>query len=789
MKLTTVGKRVPKADVRQKVTGRAAYACDITFPGMLYGKIVRCLDHAHARVVRLDLTQAEKMPGVVRVLGPADVTDNRYNPAVLDLMVSDEMREILGDIRDQRIFTDHVRHQGDAICGIIATSEEAAERAAEQVIVDYEPLPVYLDADAAMQPGAFLFDERKPNNKAAELPAAMFPDNAMTWGDVEAEFAAADVVVEGRFYVPKQKQCQMEPHCYIAHYDDDRRLNVWTSTQMPKLAQVKLARLFDLPMSRVKLNQTVIGGGFGTKLGLIGEPQACAMAMAVPGRHVKIYFSREEDWLSSESRHPGDYWMKLGFKRDGTPVAVDAHFTNYKGGYYTGGSGAVFTTGAWLSGMYRFKALRYKADTYYTNQASSGAFRGYGNPQTNFVLEQLVDKACAKMGIDPLEWRLKWHKGVGDDGWCAGVTYQSCALDECLIKGAEAIGWKEKREKYSHQTGPVRRGIGVAVMNHTSGAMPMLLEHTVCVVKLNEDASAEVMLAISDMGQGLHTALRQIAAETLGLTLDDVHIKSGDSDTTGFDIGTHASRGVYVGGSAVKSACEDAKRQILERASQQFEKRQIKVAPEELEIRNKKIIIPDRPDGEIDMAQITSAAIYNFTDPVTGESNGAPGQIHGYSSYMPDHNAPPFGACFIELEVDTETGEVRVLEAVNTHDIGRAIHPPSAEGQMDGGLQQALGFTLTEEIYYDENGLCRNNSFTDYKMLGPSDMPKTTNLLIEEPDPSGPFGAKSIGEAGAVSPIGATANALFQAIGIQFTEAPITPEKILSAIRENGLTF
>lgn len=781
--LSVVGKRVPKIDAKAKVTGRAEYADDIRMPGMLYGKLVRCWEHAHARVKRLDVSEAAKAPGVVKVLGPKDVTAKGYCSGVLDLMAPVEVsKHVLGDIEDQHIFTDHVKHQGDAVCGIIAKSEEMAERAALLVKVEYEPLPVYLTADASAKPDAVQFTPEKPGNRAFQLPVQMFPDNAYGWGDVSEAMKEADLVVEDTFYVPKVKQCQMEPHSYVALYDDEGRLNCWTSTQMPKCVHIKLSNLFELPMTRVKVTQTTVGGGFGVRLGMIGEPQACALAMAVPGRPVKISFLREEDWVASESRHPGKYWMKIGFKKDGTPVAVDAHVAFDGGGYYTHASGVPFTTGAWLAGMYKFGACRYKGERYYTNQAPCGAYRGYGNPQTNWVLEQLVDRGCRELGIDPVEWRLKWHKGVGDDGWCLGVPYPSCALDDCLKRGAEAIGWKEKQARYARQSGTKRRGVGVAVMNHTSGAMPMLLEHTTCTVRLNEDASAEVILSCSDLGTGAHTALKQIAAETLGFPLDDVHLKVRDSDAAGFDIGAHASRTIYVGGGAVYSACEDVKKQVLERAARLME-----ANVEDLEMKDKKVFVKGSPDASMDVREITYKGVYNFIDPASGERIGIPGQIQGYSSYLPPSNSPPFAATFVEVEVDTETGEVKVLEVVNAHDIGRSIHPPSVEGQLEGGVHQALGMALTEEIRYDERGLCLNSNFTDYKMFGPSDMPKTKVVLVEDPDPVGPFGAKSVGESGLVAPTGATANAVYNALGIQFTEGPITPEKVLKAIKEKGL--
>ncbi|HNR14954.1 MAG TPA: molybdopterin-dependent oxidoreductase, partial [Thermodesulfobacteriota bacterium] len=510
-------------------------------------------------------------------------------------------------------------------------------------------------------------------------------------------------------------------------------------------------------------------------------PETCAMALAVPGRPVKVEYLREEDWVASVSRHPGKYWMKIGFKKDGTPVACDARFTGYKGAYYVDASGVGFTTGAWLIGTYKWGTIRYKGEMYFTNQVPSGAFRGYGNPQTQFVMEQLVDRACNALGIDPLAWRLKFHKGVGDDGWILGFKYPSCALDECLKRGAEAIGWEEKRKKYQNQTGTKRRGVGIGVMTHTSGAFPMLLEHTTCTVKLNEDATAEVILSCSDLGQGIHSALRSIAAETLGIPVEDVHMKVADSDASGFDIGAHASRTTYVGGGATLAAAEDAKKQILQRASEMLE-----ASPEDLELKDKKVFVKGSPDKSVDLKEITQRAVYATMDHKTGQPLVPQGQIQGYASYRPVHHSPPWSASFAEVEVDTETGKVKVVDFVTAYDIGRAIHPANVEGQLEGGAQQGLGNVLTEDIDYNAKGLCRNNSFTDYKLLGPVDMPPMKIILVEDPDPMGPYGAKGVGECGLITPIGAVANAIYHALGIQFKEEPITPERILKALKEKS---
>lgn len=777
-----IGKRIPKIDAKAKVTGRAAYAGDLKFPGMLYGKVVRCMEYAHARVLNLDISEAQKVPGVVKILGPDDVTQKKYSNWVIDLMYPKGFAELVGDLDDQNIFTNHVRHQGDAICGIIARTEDIAEAAAKLIKVEYEELPVYHTAAQAKAKEAFQIDSQKPGNLAFELPEQVFPGNTYGWGDAEELMKEADLVVEDTFYVPKVKQCQMENHTYISLYDDEGRMNCWSSTQMPKPVQKKISDLFELPMNKVKVNQTIIGGAFGVKLGMIMEPEACAMAMSVPGKYVKVSALREEDWLMSESRHPGEYSIKIGLKNDGTPIACTANFLTNGGGYYSHASGAPAVAGTWMIGMYKFEACNFKCQRYYTNQMNCGAFRGYGNPQTNFVLEQIIDRALKKLDIDPVEWRREWHKTTGDDGWMLGVPYSSCALDACLDQGAESFDWFEKRNKYKTQTGTKRRGIGVAVMNHTSGAFPFLHEHTTCTVKLNEDASAEIITSASDLGTGAHTALQQIAAETLGFDLEKVHMKVGDSDAAGYDIGAHASRTIYVAGLAVLKACNDAKDQILKKAAISLE-----TDKEALEIIDQKVCVKKDPNTFISVEQICYEGVNAFLDGATGQRIGTPGQIQGYSSHYAEHNSPPFASCFVEVEVDTQTGEVEVIEVVSSHDIGKAIHPPSVEGQLEGGVHQGLGMVLTEETYYNGKGLCVNNNFTDYKMFGPSDMPVCKSILVEEPDPIGPYGAKSCGESGLVAPTGATANAVYNAIGIQFTGAPITAEKILKAIKEFGI--
>jgi xanthine dehydrogenase molybdenum-binding subunit len=773
-----VGKNVPKVDAKIKVTGRAQYADDVPLPNALHARIVRCMQYAHAKVTKLDISKAEKMPGVVKILVPEDIAKyNTYNTGVMDLFAPEELNAVWGEIGEEPIFTDYVKHQGEALCGIVAKTEAQAEAAAEMVEVEYEPLPVYLTTEEAAHPDAVQFTPEKPGNIAYKVPGMLFPEGFYGYGDIDKGFAESDLIYEEDFYLPKQKHCQMEPHSYIAQFDDQDRLNIWTSTQMPKPVQTKMHQIFGLPMSRVKVNQTTIGGGFGTRLGLIGEPYVAAMALALPGRVIKLNYTREEDWVASETRHSGRFKLKMGFKKDGTPVVYDAFATYEKGAYYTHG-GVVWISGILARGTYKFENFRFDGNATFNNKVPCGAFRGYGNPQQALCMEQLIQRMCTETGIDTIEWHKKWHREAGGDPWGFGVPTMNCGADEVLERGVKSFDWYGKKENNAEQSGPIRRGTGMMLGAHCSAGFPVLLEHTVAQVTLNEDATAIINCSISDLGCGNHTAITQIAAETLGFAMEDVYLKWGDSDANAFDIGAHASRTIWTAGRAVKEACEDAMKQVFAKAA-----KFLKVDPADLVMEDKKIFTLEDQDKIVDLKELLWKGIYAFMNPEDFQFKFDRGQIIGKASFMPFANNPGWYACFVELEIDTETGEWKVLECTYVNDIGQAIHPPSVEGQLEGGIQQGLGFSLSEEMYYDENGLILNNSFTDYKMFGPTDMPKCDIQLVNSEEQYGPYGARGVGEAGLCAPGPAVANAIFDAVGISIPEAPFTPEKILKAIK------
>ncbi len=419
---------------------------------------------------------------------------------------------------------------------------------------------------------------------------------------------------------------------------------------------------------------------------------------------------------------------------------------------------------------YEFESMHQEIEAIYTNHLACGAMRGFGGMQSSFVRETLVDEACEKIGMDPIQFRKKYHRGVGGLGWFPSTAISSCGLDECLDVGAEKIGWKEKRGKKQFD-GAVKRGMGVAAMGWLSGAQPMLLEHTNATLKFNEDGGCSLIVSPGNLGQGVAGSLAQIAAEALGIDFDDVKVILGDTDVTGFDIGTHASRGCYCLGLAVLKAAGMARKKFLARAAAK-----LKVAPEDLEMEEKKIFVKSDPEKSVNYKDIAFDLIYNY------ERNCQQLVIH--ATVEPAEFAPPWQAGFAEVEVDTQTGVVKVIKWVTAHDIGKAINPTVVEGQLEGGASQGIGFALFEDpVISPENGAMLTDGFDKYKIPTTLDMPEHEAVLVELGDPTGPFGAKSVGESGLFLQAPAIANAIYDAVGVRVREVPMTPEKVLAAIR------
>jgi CO/xanthine dehydrogenase Mo-binding subunit/aerobic-type carbon monoxide dehydrogenase small subunit (CoxS/CutS family) len=751
-----VGKCVMQPDARGKATGRTKYVSDMERPGMLHAKVLRS-PYPHARITNLDVTQARDLPGVAAILAPDDVQQwNPYDRGMKDLPM------VAGGYvvpPEERILNERVRHFGDACVAVAAINERVAEEALRLIKVEFEQLPFVLDSQAAMGEEAPQISVEAEKNIAKEIPY-LYPE-----GDVKQALDEADCVVQGHFKTGKQEHCTEEPAACVAEIDENDRLIVWSQCQLAHMARRELAHIFKIPLGRIKVNTPQVGGSFGQRGALCAEPICVALAIQTR-RPVRLVLSREEHFVGLESRTGFDVELKMGFKQDGQLLVAQTHMLGRLGGYM--GCGPMASGVGMLLGLghYRCPNKDGHASMVMTNTPVSGAMRGFGNPTMMWALEQLMDDAAERLGLSPLAIRLKNIKQAGEIGGI-GTPIQSSYLDECILRGAEAIGWEHKRGKGT--PGKIRRGVGMATGSHCSGAPGLYIDHSNAFIKLNEDGSADLMVHPGPVGQHILGALSQIAAEELGVRVEDIRIVQGDTDVTMFEFGTDASRSTYVIGNAVRNTARQAREQVLEYASNMLE-----VPVAELSLRDRLIVSADK-EKSIDLAKVCNDAIYNFA----GDSLN----FFGKSSWEGRANSASSGAFFAEVEVDTDTGVVKVLKFVSAVDCGKAINPASVEGQVEGAIQQGIGYALYEDyVINPDTGAVLSDNYDTYKMPGPLDMPETEVIIIDKPDPAGPFGAKGVGEMGMVGVAPAIANAIYDAVGVRVRDLPVTPEKLLKAM-------
>jgi len=755
-----VGKRIIQPDAAAKATGTALYASDISIPGMLIGKVLRS-PYPHARIKRIDKSKAENLSGVEAVITPEDTAAwQKFDRGLKDLPM------IAGGYTvppDESVLNERARHFGDGIAAVAATDEHIAEEALDLIEVEYELLPFVIDPQEAMRPDAAQISDFAKRNIGKHMSYA-FPA-----GDVQKAFKEAECIVKGAFSTTKQEHCTAETAASVARLDVNNRLTVWSQCQLPHLARREIAHIFNMPVHRVKIITPFIGGSFGQRGSLCAEPICVALALKT-GKPVKLVFSREENFIALESRTGFQYTLRMGFQRDGTLTAMEVYMLGRLGGYMGCGPMASAIGMIFGLGHYRCPNRAGEADMVLTNTPMSGAFRGFGNPEIMWGIEQLVDEAAEKLGMDPIKIRLKNIKKAGEIA-NMGLPLESTYLERCITQGAEAIGWKEKWRK--RKEGTIRRGVGMATMTHCSGAAPLYLDHSNAWIKLNEDGSADLVVHPAPVGQHIWGALSQIAAEELGIHAEDVNIVTGDTDVTLFEYGSDASRSTYVIGNATLMAARQAKEQLLERAAEM-----LGVSAQELEINDRQIFSSIGQKKRISVADVCYDAIYNF--------KGECLNISGKCSWESKWNSPPTGAFFAEVEVNIETGRVTVLRFVTAMDCGKAINPMAVEGQLEGGIQQGIGYGLTEDyVINKDTGVVETDNYDSYKMPGMMDMPETQIIIIDEPDPKGPFGAKGVGEPGMVGVAPAIANAIYDAIGVRIKDLPMTPEKVLKALESS----
>ncbi len=769
---SVLGKSVPRPDALDKVTGGRQYPVNVVLPGMLHAKLLRS-PYPHARIISIDAGAAEKLPGVKAVLLPKDVPQRKYCPVYFVPTLAPSM------IQDMLIMSDTVRYAGQPVAAVAATSASIAEQALELIEVEYEELPAVFDPDAAMADGAPVIHETAGNNVAV--------NPVVSFGDVEAAFDRADHIFEGTYQTQRVHTCYMEPRVCVVDSDTAGNLTVHSSMQHLFGLREKLAFALDMPESRVRvIKPAYIGGGFGGKLdiGYI-EPVAALLSLKT-GKPVRIEQTRYEDFIST-TRNPIRVYLKTGISKEGRFVARYAESTLDCGAHATHGAEVINVHGMFgILLTYPCADQHWEGKTVYTNNIIGGGYRGYGSPQGAFAVESQIDEICEELGFDPVEFRLNNSYKQGDPHpFNPAAKLDSYQFQECLQQAADRIGWSSRKPAGSDQ-GVRKRGIGLGCQPiWVSGCVgfPDIYEHSGAIVKLNPDGTANLSTATVDLGSGQITTLCMIAAEELGLAVDQVRMTYADTDTVPVDAPSHASRITYSSGNAVKAAAGEAKQRLLEVAGGLLE-----ANPDDLEVCAGMVCVKGSPEPKISVVDVIARAEGPFV--ITTEEGPQPtnlaekGTIIGVSSMAPPANPSPASVEFVEVEVDTETGEVSVLRVVFAHDLGKLIHPAGAEGQVEGGFQQGMGYALMENLVFDpDSGACLSSDFLDYKMPTAVEMPpKIESIFIESDEPTGPFGAKSLSEPCITVPAPAIANAIYNATGVRVRELPITPEKILAGL-------
>lgn len=752
-----VGNNMVRVDAIEKVTGGAKYTADLEPKGLLVAKVVRSTI-ANGVVKSFDLEAALAVPGVVKIVTCFDVPDIQFPTPGHPWSVETAHQ----DIADRKLLNTRVRVYGDDIAAVIAEDEIAASRAARLVKVEYEEYEPMLTVEAAMAEGATVLHEEKPGNVIAH---SSFVVGEGTYQEaVEGE----DVAEIDHVYATQSVQhCHIETPISFA-YMEKGRIVVTTSTQIPHIVRRVISQALGIPAGEIRVIKPYIGGGFGNKQDVLYEPLNAFLCTQVGGRGVRMEISREETLACTRVRHAIKLHVKAAVRKDGTLVARKLEAYSNQGGYASHAHAIVANTSNEFKQIYHDeKTLESDAYTVYTNITTGGAMRGYGISQAAFAAECMADDLAVAVHMDPLEFRMK---NCMPEGYVDPHTHVACntyGLKECMEKGRNYIHWDEKRKEYENQTGPVRKGIGMAIFCYKTGVYPISLETASCRMVLNQDGSMQLQMGATEIGQGADTVFTQMAAETTGITEDKVHILSTqDTDITPFDTGAYASRQTYVSGMAVKKAGLIFKDRILDYAAYMLDKEK-----DTMDIQNNVVVDKESREKLLDMAELATTAFYSLDRSIhiTAEA----------TSHCKD-NTFATGACFAEVEVDMPLGKVKVTNIVNVHDSGTLINPKLAEAQVHGGMSMGLGYALSEELLFDKSGRPLNDNLLDYKLPTSMDTPDLHVQFVELDDPTGPFGNKALGEPPAIPVAPAIRNAVLNATGVAVDSLPLDPQKLVA---------
>ena len=747
MAMTTVGTSAVRRGLREKLTGEADYSADLKLPGMLHGCILRS-PHPHAEIQSIDYSRAAALPGVRAIVTPFDVAPGRLAP-------------------DMAILDTRVRFVGDEVLAIAADDPDVARFALDLVRVEYQLLPFVLDAEQALMPGCIAIH---PEGNLAS-GETLFLER----GDVEKGLADADLVLEGEDWIPTHSAAPLEPRAALAAWEDDF-LTIWKSSRGVHVDREALAAALGVPEANIRVVGPYLGGGFGNK----DESRLGALTALLAHRAkrpVRVEYSREDEFVAGRVRHAARIKTKVGLTRSGSITAIDTDTVLDTGAYLASGAGVARRAGQGALYLYECANVRYRASLAYTNRPVAGSYRALGAPQGHFALETLMDRAAEALGMDPLEFRLKNRvKPEGQPGRRespvdqiidsqpveGGIPFSSNGLEECLRRGSDAFGWGSQPLSVPADSAR-KRGRGMSMMIYRGGPG----WDSSAEVRIDRSGRITLITGLMDVGEGATTVLPQMAAEVLGVAYEDIDVVNGDTETTPHAPITAGSAATFSTGTAVVQAAADLRRQILQLGITVLE-----VPAERLEIREGLVSVKDDPGRRMSLAQVTRSMEPDY---LSVRSTITPGSV--------DYIVNSFGAHFVDVEVDTDTGRVRVVDYVAAHDSGRIINPRAALGQVEGGVFQMLGLALTEELVTDgPTGVTLNGSYLEHKSPTIQDVPEIRVLFTDVADPVGPLGAKALGEVPCAGVAAAIANAVYDAVGIRFQALPLTPDRVLAAL-------
>ena len=758
----SVGEKKIRVDAYDKVTGRAKYTDDLCDKSALIAK-VKHAEIAHGWVRSVDTSGAEAIPGVVKVLTCFDVPDLPF-PTAGHPWSTDPSHQ---DVADRLLLNRHVRYYGDDVAVVVAEDEVAAMQGVRALKVEYEELPFVLDVQEAMKPDAPQIHE--------EFPGNILGHTEIRNGNYQEAIREEGLIkVEGWYDTPTVQHCHIENHVCTAHMEAGRVI-VTSSTQIPHIVRRICGQALGIPWGKVRLIKPYIGGGFGNKQDALYEPLCAWLTTQLGGRLVKIDCAREETFVSNRVRHAIRTHIISWVRPDGTFAARKIEAFSNQGAYASHGHGVNAKGVNAFPQLYPCPNIEGDAWTVYTNMPTAGAMRGYGIPQAMWAGESHLDDVAKALGRDPVEYRRQVVMPVGfKDGFSKNENYFD-TFNQVMDKGMAAIGYTEKRKAYAHQTGPVRRGVGMALFWYNTAVWPISLESSSCRMVLNQDGSIQVQTGETEIGQGCDTAYAQMAADAVGIPFEDVHVVSTqDTDVTPFGLGAYASRQTYIGGFSIRQTGQMLKERILAYAHELT-----RMPVSNLNLVEGKIVRTSDGQELMTLGELATEALYSLSHSqhLTAESTA---QIKS--------NAYSFGCTFAEVEVDIPICKVKLLNVVNVHDCGRLINPALAEAQVHGGMSMGIGFGLSEELKFDhKTGKPLNNNLLDYKLSTFMDHPHLQAEFVENPEPTSPYGTKALGEPPACSPAPAIRNAILQATGVAFDRAPITPHVLYAKFKEAGL--